>query len=102
MARHKHYDHGQRVMPAANLQKQIVAGTFEYAVHPLIEEQLDLSEFDACYKNDEMDAPAYDPPMLLKIIHYAGEYSSRSCERASDSVGTQASIGPSAQPRVVP
>lgn len=84
MARYKHYDYTQRVMIAVNLQSQLVPGSFEHAVHTLIEEKLDLSAFDACYKNDETGAPAYDPAILLKVILCAyarGITSSRSIER---------------------
>lgn len=84
MARYKHYDYGQRVMIAVSLPQQLVPGTFEYALHRLIEEKLDLSAFDACYKNDETGAPAYDPAILLKIILYAYSKGVTSSRRISE------------------
>ena len=84
MARYKHYDYDQMVMLAVNLEQQIVPGTFEYALHSLIEEKLDLSAFDACYKNDETGAPAYDPAILLKIILYAYSQGVTSSRRMSE------------------
>ncbi len=54
----------------------------------LVDNELDLSIFDARFNNDETDAPAYDPRILLKIILLAysrGITSSRSiaecCEK---------------------
>lgn len=47
MARYKAYDYGQLTMVAVNFERQIVPGTFEYALHSLIEERLDLAPFDA-------------------------------------------------------
>ena len=84
MARYKPYDYGQRVMLAVSLEQQLVPGTFEYALHSLIEERLDLSAFDAWYKNDEMGAPAYDPAVLLKIILYAYSKGVTSSRRISE------------------
>jgi transposase len=81
MARYKPYDYGQRVMLAVSLEQQLVPGTFEYALHSLIEQRLDLCAFDAWYKNDEMGAPAYDPAILLKIILYAYSKSVTSSRR---------------------
>jgi hypothetical protein len=47
MARYKAYDYGQRTMVEVDFERQIVPGTFEYALHRLIEERLDLAAFDA-------------------------------------------------------
>lgn len=84
MARYKHYDYGQRVMLAVSLEQQLVPGTFEYAVHTLIDEKLDLSVFNAYYKNDETGAPAYDPAILLKIVLYAYSKGVTSSRRISE------------------
>jgi transposase len=51
--------------------RQILPGTFEYTLHYLIDKEIDLSEFDLRYRNDETGAPAYDPAILLRIILYA-------------------------------
>ena len=83
MARYIPYDYSQRTLVATNFEEQILPGTFEYALHFLISERVDLSVFDECYKNDETGRAAYDPAILLKIILYAyykGITSSRQIE----------------------
>ena len=84
MARNKPYNTAQLAMVAIDFERQLLPGSFEYALHRLIEEKLDLSAFDACYRNDASGAPAYDPAILLKIILYAyskGVTSSRRIEQ---------------------
>ncbi len=84
MARYKHYDYGQMKMLPVSFDRQILAGTFEHTLNRLIDEEFDLSVFEARYKNDETGAPAYDPAILLKIILLAyarGVTSSRQIER---------------------
>jgi len=71
MARYKEYDYSQGKFIPVHFDKQILPGTFEYTLHYLIDNELDLSIFDLRYQNDEMGAPAYDPAILLKIILYA-------------------------------
>ena len=71
MARYKHYDYGQKKLLAVSFEQQILPGTFEYTLHQMIEEHIDLSVFEAQYRNDETGAPAYDPAILLKIVLYA-------------------------------
>ncbi len=56
---------------ALNLEDQLQAGTFEYALHYLIEHKLDLSVFHPRYKNEHNGRPAYNPAVLLKIILFA-------------------------------
>lgn len=51
--------------------KQILPGTFEYALHHLLEHTVDLSVFDAYYANDALGACAYHPKVLLKIVLFA-------------------------------
>lgn len=83
MARYIPYDYSQRTLVATNFEEQILPGTFEYALHYLISERIDLSVFDECYKNDETGRAAYDPAILLKIIlfaYYKGITSSRQKE----------------------
>ncbi|SMN01928.1 hypothetical protein SPONN_214 [uncultured Candidatus Thioglobus sp.] len=48
-------------MVVINFQEQIQPSTFEYAVHYLVDNKLDLSLFDAVYKNDKTGRVAYDP-----------------------------------------
>lgn len=65
------YNHNQNAMVVVNFLDQIQPGTFEHALHYLIEHKLDLSIFDPEYANDEGGRPAYDPAILLKIILFA-------------------------------
>ena len=84
MARYKHIDTSPRLL-AVDLQRQLLPGTFEHAMNHLIDNELDLSGFDTCFKNDITGAAAYPPAMLLKIVLFAysmGIVSSRDIERA--------------------
>lgn len=84
MARYKEYDYSQGKFIPVYFDKQILPGTFEYTLYYLIDNEIDLSVFDARYNNDETGAPAYDPAILLKIILYAysrGITSSRKIEQ---------------------
>ncbi|PVY69215.1 IS4 family transposase [Tamilnaduibacter salinus] len=71
MPRFKPYNYDQDAMVVINYQDQIQPGTFEYAVHYLIEHKLDLSVFHPRYRNDDTGRLAYDPAILLKIILFA-------------------------------
>ena len=71
MARFKHYDYNQLTMAVINYLEQLQPGTFEFVLHYLISEKLDLSAFHKPYKNDTEGRPAYDPAILLKIILFA-------------------------------
>lgn len=84
MARFKPVDMSPRFLPVV-LEQQIVAGTFEHALHVLIDTEFDLSSLHAKFNNDDTGAPAYDPAVLLKIVLLAysrGVVSSRAIERA--------------------
>lgn len=70
MARYKHIDTSPRFL-AVDLQRQLLPGTFEHALNHLIDHELDLSSFDARFRNDETGAAAYPPAMLLKVILFA-------------------------------
>ncbi len=83
MARYKLIDTNPRFL-AVDLEKQLLPGSFEYAVHYLLEREFDLSLFDSRYRNDQTGASAYPPGMLLKVILCAyaqGVVSSRGIER---------------------
>src|SRR5262245_37199435 len=70
---------------AVDLAQQLHPGSFEYALHHLIEHEIDLTEIEARYGNDEVGASAYDPRVLLKIVLLAyarGIISSRGMEAA--------------------
>lgn len=65
------YDYNQSTMIVINFADQLQLGTFEYAIHHLIDSKLDLSIFYPAYQNDDGGRPAYDPAILLKIILFA-------------------------------
>jgi transposase len=71
MHRFKHYNYDQDAMEVINYQEQLQPGTFEHAVHYLIEHKLDLTVFHPKYRNDDTGRLAYDPAILLKIILFA-------------------------------
>jgi len=71
MPRFKKYDYRQCIMLAINLEDQLQSGTFEHAIHFLIENHIDLSVFDQDYNNNDTGRPAYDPALLLKIVLFA-------------------------------
>ena len=84
MARYKDIDTSPRFI-AVDLYRQLRPGTFEHALNHLIDNELDLSSFDARYRNDATGARAYPPATLLKIVLFAysqGIVSSRGIERA--------------------
>lgn len=77
------YDYNQSTMVVINFEEQLQPGTFEHALHHLIDHKLDLSVFYPGIRNDETGRPAYDPAILLKIILFAysrGITSSREIE----------------------
>ena len=51
MARFKYVDRNRRFF-AVDLAKQLLPGTIEHAVHHLFEHALDLTAFDARFKNE--------------------------------------------------
>ena len=84
MPRYKHIDTSPRFL-AVDLEAQLLPGTFEHALNHLLDHEIDLSGFDARFKNDEVGASAYPPAMLLKVVLLAysrGIVSSRAIERA--------------------
>ena len=85
MGRFKPVDYNQTLFLSVSLQEQLIPGSFEHAVHTLIEERIDLTPFYERYKNDDGGRPAYDPRILLKIIltgYARGILSSRRLEQA--------------------
>lgn len=71
MAKYKPYSYAQGQFIPVFFSKQILPGTFEFALNQLIDERMDLAIFDTRFRNDETGAPAYDPRILLKIILFA-------------------------------
>jgi transposase len=85
MPRFKDCNYKQTKMIPVCLEDQITEGTLEFAVHYLLEHEINLSIFDQKFNNDETGCPAYDPKILLKIILFGysrGIISSRTLERA--------------------
>ncbi|WP_317931780.1 transposase [Halioxenophilus sp. WMMB6] len=85
MPNFKKPNYNQDTMVVINFEEQIRPGTFEFVLHRLIEDKLDLSTFYQAYKNDSGGRSAYDPAILLKIIlfaYYHGIRSSRDIEWA--------------------
>ena len=66
MARYKAVDMSPRLLPV-DLEAQLVPGSFAHGLHHLVD-LLDLSAFDAYYRNDEVGASAHAPSMLLKAV----------------------------------
>ena len=84
MAKYKYIDTQPRLI-AVDLSRQLLPGTFEHALNHLLDHDVDLSHFDARFRNDLTGAPAYPPALLLKVVLFAysqGIVSSRAIERA--------------------
>ncbi|NRA39713.1 MAG: IS1182 family transposase [Planctomycetes bacterium] len=78
-----HFDQTQLI--PVTLANQLCPGSFEWAIHYIIEERVDLQAFFDRYQNDECGRIAYNPKVLLKIILFGyarGVISSRTLERA--------------------
>ena len=85
MAKYKCYNYSQTVMLPVSLENQLMSSTIEFAIHTLVENEMDMSRFDERYKNDETGCKAYDPKVLLKIVLLAyarGIFTSRKIEQA--------------------
>jgi transposase len=88
MAKYKRSDAeaGQGMFLTVNLKEQLLPETFEYTLNKLIDNEIDVSEFDSEYKNDKTGRPGIDPRTLLKLILYGyshGMQSSRKIEELS-------------------
>ncbi len=81
MPRFKHADTTQTLLVAVRLVDQLIPGTFEQALHQIIENHIDLRELSKrWFKNDSRGAPAFNPACLLKIVllgYSKGLFSSR-------------------------
>lgn len=67
------------------MTRQILPGSYEETLQYLIDRKIDISKFDAEYRNDETGAPAISPKVLLKIVLYCysrGLITSRPMARA--------------------
>jgi transposase len=86
MARYKTIATDPKLL-AVDLGRQLLPGTIEHAVNYLFDHAVDLSSFDARFRNDTTGAPAYPPAMLLKVVLVAyahGIVSSRVIARACE------------------
>lgn len=104
MARYKAIDTSPRFL-AVNLERQLLPGSFEHAVHHLLDHEFDLSLFDARYRNDQSGASAYPPRMLLKVILCAyaqGVVSGRGIERLCREHVTFIALSGDAAPHFAP
>lgn len=81
MAKYKPYELTQTKMIPLSYADQVIEGSFEYALNDIVESHLDLSVFDARYRNDATGRLAYDPRILLKVVLY-GYYKSIISSRA--------------------
>ncbi len=100
MARYYDVDADLRFV-ALDLAEQLRPGTFEHALSHLIDHELDLSHFDARYRNDETGAPAYPPTMLLKVVLFGysqGLLGSRPIARACVRDATFIALSGDSQP----
>jgi transposase len=72
MAKYKYTDasFGQGLFLTVNLERQVLSGTFEYMLNDLLGKEIDISTFDANYKNDTTGATAIPPAVLIKLIIY--------------------------------
>ena len=68
MARYKHIDTSPRFF-AVDLQRQLLPGTFEYALNRLLDRDIDLSCFDARFCNDVTGAAAYPSVCNIAIAY---------------------------------
>ena len=66
MARYKPIDTQPTLMPV-DLAAHLFPGTFAHALPYLLEHAIDLTPFDARYRNDTIGAPAYPPAIWLRI-----------------------------------
>ena len=84
MPNFKPLDYSPRFL-AVDLSRQLVPGTFEYALHHLLEQEIELTEIEARYRNDGVGASAYEPAGAAQD-HLAGLLLWH-CELAGDAGG---------------
>jgi len=71
MPNFKKYNYDQTAMVVINFEEQLQPNTFEFTLHRLIDNHIDLSAFYLNYKNDAGGRTAYDPAILLKVVLFA-------------------------------
>jgi len=81
MARYKPIDTSPRFLPI-DLSRQLLPGSFEHALNDLVDHELDLSGFDARYRNDRSGArenrvyPLFSEPLRADCdrgLEHAGQ-----------------------------
>ncbi len=100
MARYKRIDTSPRFLPIV-LEQPLIPGTFEHALNHLLDHDIDLSHFDARFRNDDTGASAYPPAMLLKVVLFAysrGLISSRAIAQACVAPVTFVALSGDSQP----
>ena len=83
MARYKSLDTNPQFL-SVDLARQLLPGTFEHALNHLLDHEVDLTHFDARFRNNTTGAPAYPTALLLKVGRFAyapGMVRSRAIER---------------------
>ena len=84
MAHFKATNYDQTQLVPVKLSEQLSLGTFEWAIHYILEHRIDLKSFVRRYRNGHSGRIAYHPKVLLKIIllgYARGVTSSRGLER---------------------
>ena len=71
MPNFKKNSYDQIAMVVINFEEQLQPDTFEFTLHKLIDNNIDLACFYDKYNNDGGGRSAYDPAILLKIILFA-------------------------------
>ncbi len=74
MARYRSDDYSQTMLLPVNFPAQIIPGTYEHAIHLIVEERLDLTDIENRYCNDETGAPAYDPRRRRLRWHVSAQF----------------------------
>lgn len=85
MPRYKPTDYSQGQFIPIQFERQILPGSFEYALNYVVDHKVDFTSLDGRRENDEAGAPAYNPRVMLKIVLFAysrGIISSREIEAA--------------------
>lgn len=68
MPKYKTYNYHQTTLVPVDLEKQLPPGSIEFAIHYLVDNEIDLTGLDSRYKNEDEGRPAYDPRILLKVV----------------------------------
>ena len=68
MARYQETNNRQGQFIPVVFEEQVPPGTIERAIRDIVDHHVDVSVFDARYKNDAAGAPAVPSRVLLKLI----------------------------------